>query len=146
MQSQRSWFKRLATAQFKEGRWIPSDAFAQKDDPFVAIQDDIARYVNLFNHHAATPIRHLDPATGSDLVATLIHGSVQLRFMRRGQFLDVSLIRAQNFESTEQPLVRYITGHDCLGNASWRRGHVEISSEQVIKNAMIQLLEASTDF
>jgi hypothetical protein len=33
-----------------------------------------------------------------------------------------------------------------LGCASWRRGATEVNSDQVIKNAMLQLLEASSAF
>ena len=145
-QSQTSWFRRLAAARFKNGQWLPGESFAKGDDPFASIQDDVLASVSLFNQHATTPIRLLDPAPGSDIIATLIHGSAQLRFARRGQFLDVSLMRAHNYEMIEQPLTRYTPGHDCLGCVSWRRGATEINSEQVIKSAMIQLLEASSAF
>jgi hypothetical protein len=143
-QSQTAWFRRLAAARFKNGRWVPGESFAAGDDPFASLQDDVLSSVNLFNQHAKTPIRLLDPAPGSDAIATLIHGSAQLRFVRRGQFLDISLMRTHNYEMIEQPLVRFAPGHDCLGCVSWRRGATEISSEQVIKNALIQLLEASS--
>ncbi len=142
--SQTTWFKRLAAARFKNGQWLPGETFAKGDDPFASLYDDILVSVSLFNQHATTPIRLLDPTPGSDIVATMIHGSAQLRLARRGQFLDVSLTRAHNYQMIEQPLTRYTPGQDCLGCVSWRRGTSEINSEQVIKIAMIQLLEASS--
>ena len=145
-QSQTAWFKRLAAAQFKNGQWLPGDAYKSGDDPFEALLDDIHAAVAIFNQHATTSIRLLDSAQGSEVIAILIHGAAQLRFARYGQFLDVSLIRAHNFQVIEQPLTRFAQGHDCLGCASWRRGATEVNSDQVIKNALLQLLEASSAF
>lgn len=143
MQSDSSWIKNLARAKFQNGQWIPADGNPTGDAPFGAFIDDIICAVETYNNHSSIPIRMLSGAAKSPLLLTLLHGAAQIKFTRNGQFLDISLVKTRNFQSTELPLARLTPIIDMFGHPTWMRGSSEWSADQVIKHTFIQLLESS---
>lgn len=143
MQSDVAWIKNLARSRFQNGRWVPLDAPLTGEGPFGALMDDVSEAVETYNHHASTPIRILQAVQGSATLLTLLHGTAQLKFARNGSFLDISLLRTRNFQTTEQPLARLTPILDVFGHPTWKRGATEWSADQLIKHSFIHLLEAS---
>ena len=144
MQSDTNWLKRLARSRFQNGVWDTPELKSRALDPFEPLVDDLREAVEIFNQHAPTPIRALEPSANTLTIMTLLYGAAQIRFSRNGTFLDISLIRTKDFQTTEQPLTRLTPVMDVFGCPVWKRGTAESSSDQVIKNALLHLLEAST--
>jgi hypothetical protein len=144
MQSDSTWIKNLARARYQNGQWIPADETLSGDGPFGALIEDVVTAVDTYNHHAAAPIRMLSGVPQkSPLLLTLLHGTAQIKFVRNGQFMDISLIKTRNFQSTEHPLARLTPIIDMFGHPTWMRGSAEWSADQLIKHVFIHLLEAS---
>jgi hypothetical protein len=143
MQSDVTWIKNLARSRFQNGQWITDDQSLNGSGPFGALVDDIVQAVETYNHHSAMPIRVMPSSPGSTTLLTLLHGTAQLKFLRNGNFLDISLLRTRNFQTAEIPLTRMTPVLDVFGHPTWKRGTVEWSADHLIKHSFIHLLEAS---
>lgn len=143
MQSDVLWIKNLARASYQNGRWIPDESPVQNLSAFESLVDDIIQAVETYNQHAKSPIRILDAPAKSTTLLTLLHGMIQLKFLQNGNLLDVSLIKTRNFQTQEVPLARLSPILDVFGYPTWKRGTVEWSTDQLIKQSFIHLLEAS---
>lgn len=143
MQSSQLWFKKLAKSRFSNGRWQTDGNPASEGNPFENLRDDLLEMLNIYNHHSSSPIRVLCPAGPSKILLTLMYGTTQMRFTQNDSHLDISLIVTRNFQVAEIPMTRLTPNVDQFGSPSWHRGASELSSEQVIKNALIHLIEVA---
>ena len=143
MQSSQLWFKKLAKSRFSNGQWETDCAQTAFGDPFDNLREDLLEMLNIYNQHTKAPIRALCPNGPSRTLVTLMYGTTQMRMTQNDGYLDVSLIVTRNFQATEVPLTRLAPRIDRFGSTSWQRGSSELSSEQVIKNAFIHLIEAA---
>lgn len=143
MQAESLWIKNLARAKFKDGQWITDVEPLSGDGPYAALLEAIVLAIEVYNKHAASPVRVLNGATKSHLSLCLVHGAAQVKFTRNGPHMDVSLTKTKNFQSNELPLARLTPVVDKFGMPTWMRGTTEWSTDQLIKHALIHLLEAS---
>lgn len=144
MQSSQLWFKKLAKSRFNNGRWETEQAPPAGADPFENLREDLLEMLSIYNQHTKSPIRALCPPGPSRTLVTLLYGTTQMRMTQNDGYLDVSLIVTRHFQAAEVPLTRLTPRIDQFGSTSWHRGAAEMSSEQVIKNAFIHLIEAAS--
>jgi hypothetical protein len=136
------WFRKLAGARYANGRWVLSDQNQWRQDPFESLREDLTEAVGQYNQFAAdNKIKILGPPKGSDVIAVMIAGQAQIQFVRKNNFLDLIMIKTVNFQSNARPLARFSAAEDPLSEIVWRRGSAETSNEQMIRNAVMQLLE-----
>ena len=143
MQSDTLWFKKLARSKYQDGRWITEQNPPALQDPYQILSEDLLEALDIYNQHTSRPIKALKPGTETTVIMTLLLGSVQIRLTRNENFLDISLIRTRDFQTFETPLTRLAPLSDSFGSPVWKRGTAELSTDQVIKNAFIHLIESA---
>ena len=143
MQSSQLWFKKLAKSRFQNGQWQTDPAGALEASPFESIRDDLLDMLEIYNQYSKTLIKPLIPAGPSRTIVTLLCGCTQMKLANNDGYLDISLIITRQFQTSELPITRLKPKRDQFGATTWCRASTEISSDQVIKNAFIQLIEAS---
>lgn len=143
MQSSQLWFKKLAKSRFLNGRWQTDENAPHETNPFDSIRDDLLEMLDIYNQHAQITIKPLKPSVPSRTILTLLCGCTQMRLANNDGYLDISLIITRDFQTAELPITRLQPKRDHFGATTWCRGTLEISSDQVIKNAFVQLIEAS---
>jgi|688.fasta_scaffold147021_2 hypothetical protein len=143
MQSSQLWFKKLAKSRFSNGKWETEGTPPVGSDPFENLREDLLEMLNIYNQHTKSPIRALCPPVPGRTLVTLMYGATQMRMSQNDGYLDVSLIVTRHFQAAEIPLTRLTPRIDQFGSTSWHRGTADLSTEQVIKNAFIHLIEAA---
>jgi hypothetical protein len=143
MQSSELWFKKLAKSSYSNGRWNTKTDPVNDGDHFKSFKEDLLEMLDIYNQHASSPIRTLCPQGVSNTLVTLMYGSTQMRLTQKDNDLDISLIVTRNFQTKEIPITRLTPKVDKFGSSTWHQGSTELSSEQVIKNIFIHLIEAT---
>jgi len=143
MQSHELWLKKLAKSRFNNGRWETDNPSSNLGNPFELLRDDLLEMLEVYNNHASTPIKALLPSPPSRTLITLLHGSTQLRLIQNEGYLDISLIMTRQFQTSEVPMTRLSPRCDQFGGTMWQRGQQELSTDQVIRNSILHLIETS---
>jgi hypothetical protein len=99
--------------------------------------------LEIYNHHAPNKVKLLQPSTPSKTLVTLMYATVQMRFVQNDGFLDISMILTRDFQTKELPVARLKPRVDQFGSTNWQRGAIELSTDQVIKNSFVTLIETS---
>lgn len=143
MQSNELWLKHLAKSRFRNGRWETEHSPQNLQNAFESLRDDLLEMLEIFNHHALNKVKLLQPSGPSKTLVTLMCATVQMRFVQNDGFLDISMIVTRDFQTRELPVARLKPRVDQFGSTSWQRGSIELSTDQVIKNSFVTLIETS---